>query len=155
MKLNFKKIGVEAEADVEKIVEKKMELDEKDWQQKHNAKMEKMELKHKHKMEEKEFKKKNSKEYLKLEQEQELKEQNTKNMMKVFSIIVFFIYGLFCITGFKDSHTIAAIISLFQVILVSISIFSLFDIIKLFKNDDKLCLIISFFLIIPWLFFAV
>lgn len=57
MKFNFdiknKKAGVEA--DVEKIVEKGMDLHEKDWKDKfstkHNAKKEIMELKHKQKME--------------------------------------------------------------------------------------------------------
>lgn len=57
MKFNFdiknKKAGIEA--DVEKIVEKGMDLHEKDWKDKfstkHNAKKEIMELKHKQKME--------------------------------------------------------------------------------------------------------
>ena len=40
MKVNLKKVGIEAEADVEKLIEKGMEYHEKDWQEKHNAKKE-------------------------------------------------------------------------------------------------------------------
>ena len=95
---------------------------------------------------------------IKLEQEKlncERAENNSKRTIKIVSIIMFFIYGLFCITGFKDSHIISAIISLIQIILVIISIFSVTNLISLFKNDYKICLIVSFMLIIPWLIFAV
>ena len=47
MKVNLKKVGIEAEADVEKLIEKGMDNWEKDWQEKHNAKKEILELKHK------------------------------------------------------------------------------------------------------------
>ena len=52
MKVNFKRAGIEAEADVEKIIEKGMDNHENNWQEKHKAKKEILELKHKHKMEE-------------------------------------------------------------------------------------------------------
>lgn len=166
MKVNLKKVGIEAEADVEKLIEKGMDNHEKDWQEKQNAKKEILELKHKHKMEEQRAKNniKSSDEIelekaqIKLEQEKlncDRAENKSKRTIKIVSIIMFFIYGLFCITGFKDSHIIPAIISLIQIILVIISIFSVTDLISLFKNDYKICLIVSFMLIIPWLIFAV
>lgn len=166
MKVNIKKAGIEAEVDVEKLIEKGMDNHEKDWQEKHNAKKEILELKYKHKMEEQRAKNdiKSSNEIelekaqLKLEQEKlnrEKDENKSKRTIKIVSIIMFFIYGLFCITGFKDSHIISAIISLIQIILVTISIFSVSNLISLFKNDYKICLIVSFMLIIPWLIFAV
>lgn len=166
MKVNLKKVGIEAEADVEKLIEKGMDNHEKDWQEKHNAKKEILELKHKHKMEEQRAKNniKSSDEIelekakIKLEQEKinyERAENKSKRTIKIVSIIMFFIYGLFCITGFKDSHIISAIISLIQIVLVIISFFSVTNLISLFKNDYKICLIVSFMLIIPWLIFAV
>ena len=166
MKVNLKKVGIEAEADVEKLIEKGMDNHEKDWQEKHNAKKEMLEIKHKHKMEEQRAKNniKSSdkieleKAKIKLEQEKinyERAENKSKRTIKIVSIIMFFIYGLFCITGFKDSHIISAIISLIQIVLVIISFFSVTNLISLFKNDYKICLIVSFILIIPWLIFAV
>lgn len=166
MKVNLKKMGIEAEADVEKLIEKGMDNHEKNWQEKHNAKKEILEIKHKHKMEEQRAKNniKTSDEIelekvqIKLEQEKinyERAENKSKRTIKNVSIIMFFIYGLFCITGFKDSHIISAIISLIQIVLVIISFFSVTNLISLFKNDYKICLIVSFMLIIPWLIFAV
>lgn len=166
MKVNLKKVGIEAEADVEKLIEKGMDNHEKDWQEKHNAKKEILEIKHKHKLEEQRAKNniKSSDEIelekakIKLEQEKinyERAENKSKRTIKIVSIIMFFIYGLFCITGFKDSHIISAIISLIQIVLVIISFFSVTNLISLFKNDYKICLIVSFMLIIPWLIFAV
>ena len=134
MKVNFKKFGVEAEADVEKLIEKSIDNYEKDWQEKYNAKKELLELKHKHRMEEQNLKN-TTKSSEKIEWEQnkirlenektndEKAEKKAKKIIKVTSIILFFVYGLFCITGFKDSHIVSAIIGLIQVILVTISLF--------------------------------
>lgn len=164
MKLNLKKMGIEAEANIEKIIEKTIDIHEKDWQQKHNAKKEMLELKHKFKIEKLETKNKLSKEIalekdkLKLEQEKlNLKklEYKSKNIIKIISIIMFFIYGLFCILGFQSLHILSALITLIQMILVIISILSSTNIVSLFKNDYKICLIISLLLIIPFLAFAI
>lgn len=166
MKVNLKKVGIEAEADVEKLIEKGMDNWEKDWQEKHNAKKEILELKHKHKMEEQRAKNniksideiELEKAQIRLEQEKlnsARDENKSKRTIKIVSIFMFFIYGLFCITGFKDSHILSAIISLAQIILVTISIFSTINLISLFKNDYKVCLILSILLVIPWLAFSV
>lgn len=166
MKVNLKKVGIEAEADVEKLIEKGMDNREKDWQEKHNAKKEILELKHKHKMEEQRAKNniksideiELEKAQIRLEQEKlnsARDENKSKRTIKIVSIFMFFIYGLFCITGFKDSHIVSAIISLVQIILVTISIFSTINLISLFKNDYKVCLILSILLVIPWLAFSV
>lgn len=166
MKVNLKKVGIEAEADVEKLIEKGMDNREKDWQEKHNAKKEILELKHKHKMEEQRAKNniksideiELEKAQIRIEQEKlnsARDENKSKRTIKIVSIFMFFIYGLFCITGFKDSHIVSAIISLVQIILVTISIFSTINLISLFKNDYKVCLILSILLVIPWLAFSV
>ena len=148
MKVNFKKIGVEVEADAENLIEKGINAHENDWKEKLESKTknkkEIIELKHKNKMEEKYFEK-NGKSLIS-------KEEKSK---KVVRIILFFIYGIFCIEGFNDSHIISAIITVVQMILVIISILSSLDIINLFKKDYKVCLLISLMLIIPWLAFAI
>lgn len=164
MKVNFKKVGIEAEADVEKLIEKGMDNHEKDWQEKYNAKKEILELKHKHKMEEQTMTniKTNDeieleKVQIRLEQEKlnsERDENKSKRTIKIVSIILFFIYGLFCITGFKNFHIVSAIISLVQIVLLTISIFSATNLISLFKNDYKVCFILSILLVIPWLAFS-
>lgn len=164
MKLNFKKMGIEAEADIEKIIEKTIDNQEKDWQLKHNAKKEILELKHKFKMEKLESKNKSSEEIelkkdkLKLEQEKlklKITESKSKTIIKIISIIMFFIYGLFCILEFKTTHILPAIISLIQMVLVTISILSSTNVLSLFKNDYKILLTISLLLIIPFLAFAI
>lgn len=151
MKVNFKKLGVEVEANAEGIVEKGIDAHEKDWKEKleskHNNKKELLELKHKIKMEEEYFKK-NGKSLID-------KEEKSKKTVRIFCIILFFVYGLFCIEGFKNSHIISAIISIIQLILVVISILSSLNILQLFKNDYKTCLLISLMLIIPWMAFAI
>ena len=59
MKVNFKKIGVEVEADAESLIEKGINARENDWKEKLESKTknkkEIIELKHKNKMEEKYF----------------------------------------------------------------------------------------------------
>ena len=151
MKINFKKLGVEVEANTEGIVEKGIDAHEKTWKEKleskHNNKKELLELKHKIKMEERYFKK-NGKQLIE-------KEEKRKKTVRIFSVILFFIYGLFCIEGFYDSHIISAIISVIQLILITISILTSLDIFHLFKNDYKTCLLISLMLIIPWMAFAI
>lgn len=146
MKVNFKKIGVEVEADAESLIEKGINSRENDWKEKLESKTknkkEIIELKHKNKMEEKYFEK-NGKSLI------------SKEVIRIISIILFFIYGIFCIEGFNDSHIIFAIITVVQMILVIISILSSLDIINLFKKDYKVCLLISLMLIIPWLAFAI
>lgn len=151
MKVNLKKLGVEVEANAEGIVEKGIDAHEKDWKEKleskHNNKKELLELKHKIKMEEEYFKK-NGKSLID-------KEEKSKRTVRIFSIILFFVYGLFCIEGFNDSHIISAIISIIQLILVVISILASLNILQLFKNDYKTCLLISLMLIILWMAFAI
>ena len=148
MKVNFKKIGVEVEANAESIIEKGINAHENDWKEKLESKTknkkEIIELKHKNKMEEKYFEN-NGKSLIS-------KEEKSK---KVVRIILFFIYGIFCIEGFNDSHIISAIITVVQMILVIISILSSLDIINLFKKDYKVCLLISLMLTISWLAFAI
>ena len=151
MKVNLKKIGVEVEANAEKLVEKGIDAHEKDWKEKleskHNNKKELIELKHKNKMEEKYFKK-NGKSLIN-------EEEKSKKTVRIISIILFFICGLFCIEEFNNLHIISAIITVVQIILVIISIISSLDIISLFKKDYKVCLLISLMLIIPWMAFAI
>lgn len=151
MKVNFKKIGVEVEAGAESLIEKGINAHEKDWKEKLESKTknkkEIIELKHKNKLEEKYFEN-NGKSLIS-------KEEESKKVVRIISIILFFIYGIFCIEGFNDSHIISAIITVVQMILVIISILSSLDIISLFKKDYKVCLLISLMLIIPWLAFAI
>ena len=152
MKLNIKKLGIEAEGDVEGIAKKVLDNHEKDWKEKYD-------LKHKYKLEEKQSESKKVDLLLKnLEKEQNTikKSKNqSKNGIIIISIILFFIYGVFCIQGFKDYHIISAIISLIQMLSVLFSTFISMGAFKLFENDYKIFLIISVFLIIPWLFFAI
>jgi len=163
MKLNFKKLGIEAEGDVENLVKKAMDNHEKDWKEKfetkHNAKKEVMELKHKYKQE-----KTQKIGYLKdlLSYEKEIEKQKIKNKEKhsqksilIIDIILFFIFGIFCIQGLKDNHTIAGIISLIQILLVTTSIFTSMEVFKIFKNDSKVFLLLSILSIIPWLAFSI
>lgn len=155
MKLNLKKVGVEAEADVERIIEKSIDSHEKDWKEKfetkHNAKKEILELKHKHKMEEQNYKSN----MVNTKLNKEKSKDDDKKIFKIVGIILFFVYGFFCIAGFKDSHLISAIISLVQVLLILVSILSSINLVSLFKNDYKICLVFSILLIIPWLAFAI
>ncbi len=150
MKVNLKKIGLEVEANAEKLVEKGIDAHEKDWKEKlefkHKNKKELIELKHKNKMEEKYFKK-NGKSLIN-------EEEKSKKTVRIISIILFFIYGLFCIEGFNDSHIISAIITVVQMILVIISIFTSLDVFHLFDKDYKVYLLVSIMLIIPWMSFA-
>lgn len=184
MKLNIDLKNKKGSLDVnaEKIIEKGMDQHEKDWKDKfntkHNAKKEIMELKHKQKIENKEqdLKKKsvvqevfdgfNSQKQIEFEEQQKIekekrkvaelaKENKNKRTISIVSIVLFFIYGLFCITGFKDSHIISAVVSLIQIALVTISILSSLSIVTLFKNDYKICLLVSLMLIIPWVAFAI
>ena len=146
MKLNIKKLGIEAEGDVEGIAKKVLDNHEKDWKEKydlkHNAKKEIMELKHKYKLEEKQSESKKVDLLLKnLEKEQNTikKSKNqSKNGIIIISIILFFIYGVFCIQGFKDYHIISAIISLIQMLSVLFSTFISMGAFKLFENDYKI-----------------
>lgn len=107
MKVNFKKIGVEVEANAEGPVENDIDTHEKDWKEKleskHKNKKELIELKLKNKMEEEYF--------LKHGKTLIAKEEKSKKNVIIFSIILFFIYWLFCIEGFNDSQIISAIIT--------------------------------------------
>lgn len=169
MKFNFdiknKKAGFEA--DVEKIVEKGIEQHEKDWKDKfnakYNAKKEMLEIKHKQKLE-LEDRKTNKKSKYQIEiEEHKLKEQHEKakeqqrnqRVIRNISIILIFIYGLFCIVGFRNGHIISAIIGLIQICLLVISILMCEDIFHLFKMDYKILFFISIFLIVAWFAFAV
>lgn len=169
MKFNFdiknKKAGFEA--DVEKIVEKGMEQHEKSWKDKfntkHNAKKEILVMKHKQKLELENIKpKKKSESQIKIE-EQIRKEQNEKakekqknqRIIRNISIILIFIYGLFCIVGFHDNHIIAAVISLIQICLLITTILMCEDIFHLFKKDYKILFIMSILLTVAWSAFVV
>lgn len=165
LKFDIENKKVDLEADVEKLVEKGMEQHDKNWEEKfdlkHSAKKEIMEIKHSHKLEEEKMKKSLDVD-IKLEYEREKEknsieklERKSKNRIKIASIIMFFIYGIFCIVGFNDAHTIAAVISLIQIIFVLISIFTSMGMFKLFKNDYKIFFILSIIMIMPWLTFAV
>ena len=79
----------------------------------------------------------------------------SKKIFKILSIIMFFIYGLFCILCFQNNHIISTIISFIQILLIIITFLISMDFFSFFKNDYKLFFIISIFLIIPWLAFAV
>ena len=169
MKISLKKLGIEAEGDVEGVAKKVLDNHEKDWKEKfdskHNAKKEIMELKHRHKLEDEKSKisqkinlqleYETKKEELEREKEKKNVEKKTKSRIKIASIILFFIYGIFCIVGFQDKHIISAIISLVQVIFVLISIFTSMEVFKIVENDYKLFFMSSIILIIPWCAFAV
>ena len=171
MKINIKKLGIETEVDAEEVAKKVIDNHEKDWKEKfdtkHNAKKEIMELKHKYKLEEQrknpqnidlQLEDKKKIEVLEREKEKnsiEKLKRKSKSRVKIASIILLFVYGMFCIVGFKDSHIISAIISLIQVIFAIISILTSMELCKLFENDYKLFFILSIIMIIPWLAFAV
>lgn len=171
MKINIKKLGIETEVDAEEVAKKVIDNHEKDWKEKfdtkHNAKKEIMELKHKYKLEEQrknpqnidlQLEDKKKIEVLEREKEKnsiENLKRKSKSRVKIASIILLFVYGMFCIVGFKDSHIISAIISLIQVIFAIISILTSMELCKLFENDYKLFFILSIIMIIPWLAFAV
>lgn len=154
MKLNLKKLGVETEADVEGLIEKGMDNHEKDWKEKfdtkHEAKKEILEMKHKHKMEEKGI--------IPIPiLEEKIKDDSLKNNKKgylIASIIFFFIFGLFSLTGFNNEHIVAAVVSVIQLLLLVLSILSSLDILSLFKNDYRVYFIFSLLLIIAWMAFA-
>lgn len=167
MKLNFdlKNKNANIEADVEKLVEKSMDSHEKNWLLKfttrNNYKKEMQELKHKRKLELKEKTRKKKKYEMEIENKKREKEElemqkhiKNKKTIRNFSILLIFIYGLFCITGFRDNNIIPAIISLIQVCLLVIVIFLSEDIFFLFKKDYKILFIISILLTIVWLAFA-
>lgn len=168
MKLNFKKLGIEAEGDVEGVAKKMLDNHEKDWKEKfdskHNAKKEIMELKRRYKLEDEkrkisekmdlEVEYERKKEELEREKEKNNLEKKAKSRIKIASIILFFIYGMFCIVGFQDEHIISAIISLIQVIFVLISMFTSMELVKMAENDYKLFFWLSIILIIPWCAFA-
>ena len=96
MKLNLKKIGVEAEADVEKIIEKGMDNHEKDWKDKlltkKDAKKEMAELKHSQKVEMEELKQKR-KGFLAEKIRKEKQERRNVILAVIFVIIII----IFCI----------------------------------------------------------
>lgn len=165
MKVNLKKIGIEAEGDIEGLTKKILDNRENEWKDKletkHKAKKEIMELKHKYKMDEQNIK--NSifnKVNYECENKKKMvsdskKEDSSRNIVCIVSIFLFFVYGLFCIVGFKDFHIGLGIVSLIQMVLTILSIFTSFKIINLFKNDYKLFLIVSVLLILLWFIFMV
>ncbi len=159
MKIKYK--NLEAEMKAEELAERIIDNNEKDWQEKFEtrskAKKELLKLKHQNKIEEqiiKRMDRNDLKKYYK-GKEQENNLEKSKKMFKILSIIMFFIYGLFCMLGFQDHHIISAIISLIQMLLTVISLFISMDFFQFFKNDYKLFLIISTLLIVPWLAFAI
>ena len=163
MKIKYK--NLEAEVKAEEVAKQIIDNKEKDWKAKLEsrtiAKKEIMELKHKNKMEEQITKRMNDKDlkkYYKEKNNQKITQESNSesvNKYKVLSIIMFFIYGIFCILGFHNQHIVSAIISLIQFILTVISIFTSMKFFNLFNNDYKIFFMISILLIIPWLMFAV
>lgn len=121
MKVNLKKIGIEAEGDIEGLTKKILDNRENEWKDKleakHKAKKEIMELKHKYKMDEQNIK--NSifnKVNYEFENKKKMvsdskKDNRSRNIVCIVSIILFFVYGLFCIVGFKDFHIGLGIVS--------------------------------------------
>ncbi len=166
MKIKYK--NLEAEIKAEDIAEKIIDNNELDWKEKFEskskAKKELLELKHKNKMEKNIIKRMNN-EDLKQYYKEKNKSHNIENkkidldkskkIFKILSIIMFFIYGLFCILCFQNNHIISTIISFIQILLIIITFLISMDFFSFFKNDYKLFFIISIFLIIPWLAFAV
>lgn len=168
MKFSFdikhKKVGFEA--DVEKLVEKGMDNHQKDWkdkmEKKHKNKKEIQELRYNQKIELYEKTRKKSKYELEFEErrrEEEIKNANKprkeKQIMQVICICLIFVFGLFCITGFRDGHIIARIISLIQICLLVVSILMCEDIFHIFQKDYKILFITSIILSILWLVFAI
>ena len=166
MKIKYK--NLEAELGAEDIAKKIIDNNEKDWKEKFDSKSETkkelLKIKHQNKMEEQLVKKMDQKDLKKYykgqKQSSNVKDQDydmvkSKKIFNVLSIIMFFIYGLFCILGFQNHHIVSAIISLIQILLTIISFLISMNFFQFFKNDYKLFLIISFLLIVPWLTFAV
>ena len=163
--MKFKNKNINIEADIEKLVEKGIEQYDKNWKEKmekkHNNKKEIQELRHNQKIELYEKTRKKSKYELEIEEQrrkEELKNTNKprkeKQIMKVIGICLIFIFGLFCITGFRDGHIIAGIISLIQICLLVVSILMCEDIFHIFQKDYKILIIVSIILSIFWLAFA-
>lgn len=164
MKVNLKNFGIEAESDLEGIAKHVMDNHEHDWEKKfnskHKAKKEMLELRHKIKMEQQKNntsifnyfgKKKEMQEKLRREKE----EASAKRVVKIISIILFFVYGIFCIVTFGQLRILASAIGLAQIVCVVLSLFSAMNIMYLFEKDYKVFLLISILLIIPWLAFVV
>ena len=164
MKVNLKNFGIEAESDLEGIAKHIMDNHEHDWEKKfnskHKAKKEVLRLKHKIKMEQQKnstslfnyFNKQKEKQE-KLRREKE--EASAKNIVKIASIILFFIYGIFCILTFEQLYIVAFAIGLVQIIFIILSLFSAMNVMNLFEKDYKVFLMISILLIIPWLAFMI
>lgn len=163
--MKFKNKNVNIEADIEKLVEKGIEQYDKNWKEKmekkHNNKKEIQELRHNQKIELYEKARKKSKYELEIEEQrrkEELKNTNNlrkeKQIIKVIGICLIFIFGLFCITGFRDGHIIAGIISLIQICLLVVSILMCEDVFHIFQKDYKILIIASIILSIFWLAFA-
>ena len=83
------------------------------------------------------------------------KEKKSRNIIKVLSIFMFFTYGFFSILVFQNQNISAIIISLLQMLLTIIAIFTSMEVLHFFKNDYKVFFMTSFFLIIPWIIFAI
>ena len=166
MKIKYK--NIEAEVKAEEIAQRIIDNNEKDWKEKFESKLTAKEkllkLKHQNKMEEqliKSMNEKDLKQYYKGKnkslnlKKQESSLEKSKKIFKILSVIMFFIYSLFCILGFQNHHIISAIISLIQILLTVVSLLISMDIFQVFKNDYKLFFIISILLIVPWLALAV
>ena len=133
MKLNLKDFGIEAESDLEGIAKHAMDNHEHDWKKKfdsrHKAKKEILELKHKIKMEQQKnntsifnyfSRQKEKQEKLRKEKE----EASAKRTVKIISIALFFIYGIFGILTFEQTYIISFAIALVQMLCVVLSLFS-------------------------------
>ena len=163
MKISIKKSGIEAEGNLEEIAKKVIDNAEIEWKEKLESKTksqkELLELKHKNKLENKIIKRLDNKKLQKYYEKRKIKELNeqekTQKIYKVLSIIMFFIYGIFTILAFQNLYIVPLIIGIIQLTLITIAIFSTMDCLKLFKNDYKICFMISLLLIIPWLAFAI
>ena len=160
-------IGKFVEEDGLKIVDKVIDSHEKNWPEKAKAKKELKELKYKHEIEMLEKKpKKKSKYEMKLEEKKrkeeierqdriKQEEKKERSKTKFLGVLLFLIYGVFCIEGFQIGRIFSALTCIIQCILVLISILITENLIKSDKKElNKQLITISILLIIPWIAFT-
>lgn len=143
------------DVDAESIANKAMDYHEKDWKKKFDtkrkAKLEDDELKEKKKFN-KLLARVKGKKQMALEYERaRQKEAKAQVAYRIIAIIFLFIYGFFCAGCIHDGNIISSIITGVQLVLVTLSILTSMNVFRLFKNDYRLFLIFSMFLILPCL----
>ena len=148
----------EAEGNLEDLGKDIINNKEHDWKKKSNQKQkvkkDNIKLKY-HAKEEKlrfqNFKKHFSKAY-KEELENEIK---SRKAIKIVSFILLFVYGVFFALGLTENNMGFMIITALQMLCAIISVLTSMKIFTLFKNDYRLFLVISIFLIIPFFVFMI